>query len=173
MIECGQSKGKRPPVCPKSPKASTIQLERPLLSQLSRAKKNQRASHPLPPTPNSNNPPPHGQPPFPRPRPTAPVSSNAYKDEVRESEYRQYARKTYLRRIRQKGESDLTDKMSGRHLSSDNSSQYKSKSALEYAKYFIKQISNSPTDNSEQNQISNGEGIHPNEENINPNEQNL
>ena len=74
-----QSKGKRPPLCPKSPKASVITLERSPSSRLTLSKKNQRASEVLPPVPSIQVPSPQSQPPIPRPRPTAPVYSNVDK----------------------------------------------------------------------------------------------
>ena len=43
-INTSQSKGKRPPLCPKSPKASIITLERSPSSTLTLTKKNQRVS---------------------------------------------------------------------------------------------------------------------------------
>ena len=47
---------------------------------------------------------------------------------------------------RKKVDSDLTDRHPLREEDVDTVQKYKSKSALEYAKYFIKQNSNEPTE---------------------------
>ena len=74
-VNSSQSKDKRPPLCPKSPKASTIRIFRKSSSKISLTKKNQRAPENLPPMilPQASTP--QCQPPLPKPRPSAPVQS--------------------------------------------------------------------------------------------------
>jgi hypothetical protein len=65
-------------------------------------------------------------------------------------EYQQFARKNFQRERREEGgklESNLTEEaVMGLHsMRQEDDKRMKSKSALNYAKYFIKQVSNLPT----------------------------
>jgi hypothetical protein len=146
-MEFQNQKRMQPPRCPRSTKASGLPIPRFSPSRLSSYKNYQRLDHQLPTQTSSGEVSPIAQPPLPKPRGTAPVASTSPRD-IQQKEYQQYSRKNYLRRCKAEGqfESDLAGGAPQRNKSSENTSRYKSKSALEYAKYFIKQVSNIPTD---------------------------
>lgn len=99
------------------------------------------------------------------------------KEEQFRKEYQQYTRKNYLRRDKAAGkaESDLIGRLrSKRNLSEEGNRNDKSRSALEYAKYFIKQVSVSPPEDSLlPGQPSNEGGLSPSRPSIEDNQASL
>lgn len=147
-----KSQNRHPSLCPKPQKASTITIDSPTSPRLPIFNKNQRATHLSSASGSTLTIPPATLPPLPTSPGAAPNSDKKIKEEVRQNEYQQYTRKNYCRKPRvtegnRQVDSQLVNRQtSRRQTDSADSRRCKSKSALNYAKYFIKQVSNIPTE---------------------------
>lgn len=146
----------RPPLCPKPEKATTITIPTVVLSPSTHLKKNQRLTHQhnreesISPMPSDCL------------QPSGSTSTlNCFQNKqdkanVLKTEYQQYARKNYFKIKKEDShephlDSRMTEKvLADRSEREEVSRNVKSKSAVNYAKYFIRTISNIPTEPSSQ-----------------------
>ena len=142
-------KQKRPPLYPHKSKASKIGITISKERKMNSLKKNQRLTQNELTRESSPSISPQCSPPLPTRRlhTVATEQENATDNrEIQQKEYQLFNRKSYLRNNRKKVDSDLTNKQSPIEQCTDHVQKSKSKSALQYAKYFIKQNSNGPTE---------------------------
>lgn len=98
-----KSKYQHPPLCPKSPKASTISTYSQKRSKVRDLNKNQRLTAPLPSRSSDRHLVPNPHPPLPKTQQELPLHQREQREEFYCREYQQYSRRNYARRDKVEG----------------------------------------------------------------------